>query len=147
MYIHDSSPYCYDLPKPLESVLAVGWLTKSEPIQTGDCPTDVIEKIKRLILRESVNQTRGTHSCDFCGEDRIRLNVRDRTFLLGAAELWVPDDSGRIAFAAPNLIVHYIVKHRYLPPTPFLDAVRAFSEDSTWRGQLLYERLSAQAYG
>jgi len=41
---------------------------------------------------------------------------------LGNAEIWIPDGAGGI-FAAPNLIVHYIETHNYLPPSEFIEAV------------------------
>ena len=143
----DLTPYSCDLPKPFPSVLAVGWLTKVKQFQTGKCPEDVLEKLNGLILRKPVNQMRGTHRCDICWQDEIRLNISRHTVLLGAAEVWVPDGSRRVTFAAPNLIVHYITQHAYLPPEPFIEAIRAFVEESTWDGQLYYEKLSREAYG
>ena len=146
MYIPDLTPYCYDLPKAFESVVAVGWLSKGKPIQTGKCPEDVLKKLNRLILRERVNPMRGTHRCDFCNQYEIRLQISEHSLLLGSAEVWVPESSGRVVLAAPNLIVHYIVDHRYLPPELFINAIREFREESTWSGQKLHEKLSCDAY-
>jgi hypothetical protein len=146
MYIPDLAPYCYDLPKALEGVLAVGWLNKETPFQSGKCPEDVVKKLERLTLRERVNPMRGTHRCDFCNQDEIKLNVGKHALLLGSAEVWVPDSSGRVVFAAPNLIVHYIMEHKYLPPESFIQAIRNFREESTWSGETLYEKFSRDAY-
>ena len=146
MFIPDLAPYRYDLPEALESVLAVGWLSKERPIPIGQCPEEISKKLEHLILRERVNQMRGTHHCEFCGENEIRLQVAGRSLLLGSAEVWVPDNSAKVVFAAPNLILHYILNHKYSPPESFIEAVRGFREESTWSGQALYEKLSRDAY-
>ncbi len=41
---------------------------------------------------------------------------------LGSAEIWVIANDGKI-FACPDLILHYIVDHNYLPPEEFIEAV------------------------
>lgn len=41
---------------------------------------------------------------------------------LGSAEIVVKSSSGQV-FVAPNLIVHYIEAHSYLPPREFVEAV------------------------
>jgi hypothetical protein len=45
-----------------------------------------------------------------------------KTVTLGDAEIRVPGEGK--AYACPTLIYHYIVKHGYLPPDEFLEAVR-----------------------
>jgi hypothetical protein len=43
--------------------------------------------------------------------------------LLGSAEIRVFSESGAI-YAAPDLIYHYMVVHRYKPPDQFISALR-----------------------
>jgi len=66
--------------------------------------------------------------CDGCEE---RVSVKSDTewlwrddplVLLGGAEIWIPDSSQGY-FAAPDLIIHYIEEHQYLPPREFLSAL------------------------
>jgi len=49
--------------------------------------------------------------------------------LLGSAELWIPGTE--TLFAAPDLIVHYVREHRYLPPEAFRQASEHV-ELATW---------------
>jgi len=51
--------------------------------------------------------------------DRCRQQIMG---VVGSAEIRVKGDNG-IEYACPDLIYHYIRKHRYLPPQEFLDAM------------------------
>ena len=41
--------------------------------------------------------------------------------VLGAAEIRVLDLCRKVVYAAPNLIIHYIIDHKYLPPKEFVE--------------------------
>lgn len=146
MHIVDLEHYNYDLPKPLPTVLAIGWLERGKEYVHGKCPADFVEKLQRIVLQMPVNQMRGTHRCDFCKKDDILLTVETKSRLLGSAEIWIPRTDGQIIFAAPNLIFHYIAEHGYLPPSCFIESVNEFRENSTWDGQIICERLIRSAY-
>src|SRR5262249_18800720 len=69
----------------------------------------------------------GTHTVVLKGSSNRR------EYLLGTAEIRVRDTD--VTFAAPNLILHYVVDHAYLPPEAFVRAVLASShrlQRSTW---------------
>lgn len=44
--------------------------------------------------------------------------------LVGGAEIRVRAKDG-VVYAAPDMIVHYVLAHRYLPPAAFVEAVIA----------------------
>jgi hypothetical protein len=51
--------------------------------------------------------------------------------LLGSAEVRVFDPEGKAAFAAPNLLYHYVAVHHYLPPAEFLAAIASGPQPAT----------------
>jgi hypothetical protein len=65
---------------------------------------------------------RGYHLCDLCGATKpIKFKVDGGEVVLGDAEMHI--SQGAKVFAAPNLLVHYIVTHEYQPPEEFVKAV------------------------
>lgn len=46
----------------------------------------------------------------------------DPSRLLGDAEVWV-DGGDQVWFAAPSLVYHYVVTHKYQPPKEFVRAI------------------------
>jgi hypothetical protein len=72
----------------------------------------------------SVAQTRGLHACEFCqGHSSNDAERKDQRLLLGSAEIRVFSATGDI-YAAPNLIYHYMLVHRYRPPDEFVLAAK-----------------------
>ena len=110
----------------------VGWLDPSVPFPTGTVSPHLLERLE-TVAAHHVLQTRGFHPCPFCTDHRSTrippateyIDTSGETRLLGSAEMRViPKDGGPI-FAAPNLVLHYIAVHTYLPPKPFLDALES----------------------
>lgn len=137
-YFADGSPYSYFKP---DGSVNVGWLDAHHPFPVGDAPPDFAPNLVRA-CRQSVNRTRGLHFCELCPPEtpvlapkkpglvpvRVRPPeaniVRDHEgdFKVGGAEIRVPAMDG-VVYAAPDMIVHYVLAHRYLPPTAFVEAV------------------------
>jgi hypothetical protein len=57
---------------------------------------------------------RGSHSCELCGRSR------------GTHNLFVP--GAGFVYVAPEMIVHYVDAHSYMPPESFLQALRSCPE-------------------
>ena len=121
----DLTPYSYwplearDEPWP---VVNIGWLDTDQPFTTGVTPSAVLDRLTRL-ARVRVHQTRGYHFCRFCvrqlGDD-AREGVDLDLVARGSAEFRVRGD--RVVYAVPELAVHYISTHDYLPPAEFYEA-------------------------
>jgi hypothetical protein len=141
MYIPDLAFYNYGFRgrTPLSDVKAVGWLSAAYPFSTGEVEGELVQKLERLSIIARVNDTRGFHCCEFCGGQQIYLQYGDKRRLLGTAEVWIPGDED-ILYAAPDLIVHYIHAHRYLPPSEFLVALSSASEFEIVRRRFEFER-------
>lgn len=120
MYFPDLTAYAYETGRPVSRVRTVGWLDSQHAFPTGSVAPEIVDMLRRLRLSQKVRQMRGFHVCEVCGVEWIRRD--DPLVILGSAEIWIPDGAANY-FAAPDLIIHYIEDHNYLPPSAFLAAV------------------------
>ncbi len=104
-----------------------GWLEPGHDYATGACPPGLLRTLQEA-GDHPVDQTRGRYSCRFCpsSHDELRplpklTTASGRELLLGSASLEVLDTTGQ-AWIAPDLVLHYVVEHRYLPPAELADA-------------------------
>jgi hypothetical protein len=129
MYYPDLSPYQYlsqggqPIPGGPAPALNIGWLDHHHFYPQGETPDAFIAQLW-IFCQTFVNQTLGYHKCEFCQTpaDHIIASSDDQEVSLGTAEIWVFGNNGR-AYAAPNLIYHYVVTHHYQPPDEFIQAV------------------------
>lgn len=100
--------------------LTFGWLTPDHPVSKGPVPEELIQVLERAALTP-VDRTRGYHHCEFCHIQRgpqqgtEYLTALGEELQLGSACIEIVDSSGRV-WKAPNLVLHYIQAHGYLPP-------------------------------
>jgi hypothetical protein len=105
------------------SVLNIGWLDDSHTYSQGESPDDFIARLW-IFCRSTVNNTRGFHECPFCNVDPpayLLVQQGDEQIGMGSGEVWIFGGNGQ-AYAAPSLIYHYVVNHRYMPPEEFIQA-------------------------
>jgi hypothetical protein len=111
----DLSPCDYFGPQLATSLIAVGWLERDRPYETGKVATGVYEALVALVRNPwQPVASAGSHECDLClfeGEPRCA----DTVFIPASGYLYV----------SPTLITHYINAHGYHPPTNFCNAVLA----------------------
>lgn len=104
-----------------------GWLDGAHAFPRGPVPGAVLDRLAWLCIHEPQEQKRGLHACELCPYDDHAWYhvVRDgeRPHVLGSAEVRVRGES--TSYAAPDLVLHYIVDHGYLPPPDFLAQVAA----------------------
>lgn len=147
MEFSDLSQYSYYQPKPFVDVFNVGWLGKGKPFPTGKPPNGFIKNLILAIESEdhikiSVNKIRSVHPCNICGEKNFK-NIETKT-PIGSSEIWIPRTDGGF-FAAPSMIVHYIIDHHYLPPHSFISSVLGMDFDHVVDAQSEYARRAALA--
>lgn len=141
MYYPDLQSYCYSLPFSLQSVLAVGWLDGAHAFTLGHVEMHLVEKLKTMAIEQPAQQARGFSSCEVCGLEQVLIEHRGVERRLGSAELWIPDAVVQgSAFAAPDMVIHYIVDHGYLPPEVFLRSLRIV-DCTQWNGAVESERI------
>ncbi len=123
-------------------VYYIGWLDPSHSFDTGEVPPGFLKKLVNLRDHLHACQARGYQDCLFCSYHEIRphrtglpyysFSEVEELIFLGSAEIWVPDATFSVVYAAPDLILHYIADHHYLPPWQFIEAVLAFDRLSSW---------------
>jgi hypothetical protein len=127
----------------------IGWLDKNHPFNTGLVELIFLNKLKELIFNSDegncnilVNELRGSYECPVCGKHGLKIDIENDYFMLGSAELWIPNNKveGEY-FAAFGLIIHYIEEHQYQPPQSFIDSVLCLDKDITFNGQSVQNRL------
>lgn len=114
----DLTPYTYsECDQPL---LNIGWLGAGTEFQLGAVASGVVDALLLLAVDQR-HITRGVHNCELCDEEspiRIDAPVPRGWVSLGMGELHVPGRSGQV-YAAPSLVIHYIIEHGYCPPDDF----------------------------
>lgn len=125
-YFADGTPYSY-LSEFVDGSVNVGWLDASVPYPTGDVPPGFTGRLVEL-CRESVNRTRGWHYCNLCPRPAgpvpppITVTSPSGDFPVGSGEIRVDAEDG-VRYAAPDMVAHYVIEHRYRPPDAFVQAV------------------------
>jgi len=120
----DLTPYSYLRAAVRPGLLNVGWLGASHDFKTADPAPEFLQALWRYCSYR-VAQTRGFHTCELCvapPQSPTSVTFNDETVRLGTAEIRVFGAGGQ-AFAAPDLIFHYVVTHRYPPPDSFVASV------------------------
>ncbi|MBA2811778.1 hypothetical protein E0500_031780 [Streptomyces sp. KM273126] len=112
--------------QPAYERLNVGWLEAARPWTQGTAPDGFTDKLLEILAAQEVNSMLGLHYCGLCPTllDGSHQPGSSRASA-GTGEIRVPGPPG-IAFAAPQLIGHYVADHGYLPPQGFIDTVFAF---------------------
>lgn len=122
-YFPELSTFQYKIKGQPVDIAMVGWLDLEHSHTKGPVSEQFLERLW-LYCRNPVRQSKGFHSCDFCGPEWV-MQVAERNeerLDLGSAEILVRSNSG-VTYAAPDLIYHYIIEHQYRPPQEFIEAV------------------------
>jgi hypothetical protein len=104
---------------------AIGWLDGDRPYHRGPVPAAFTAALRQACLHGAVRLTRGYHPCTLCPRDSpypVVVVDGDESYAVGHAEVRVEDRRFR-AFAAPNMVIHYVEQHDYRPPDAFIAAV------------------------
>lgn len=145
MQFDDLTPYKYGVSRAVDWVKNIGWLSVDHPFARGPVDSRVPDALEQYYEQLEANRTRGLHPCPFCPgrEDDPAIVVNGRLAWLGAGELWVPGPGG-IVFAAPDLVIHYMRDHSYLPPSAFIGAVLALpTRLENWDPEAVLRRIEA----
>jgi hypothetical protein len=127
MYFADLTPYRYSGAVVRPDVVNVGWLALEHDFPKGVVSPNFVTRLARFISNP-VNRRRGIHVCEFCPYPPVKplpsgLNmIEPPPGTAGNGEIRVRGKNG-LTYAAPVLIHHYVVKHGYLPPAEFIEAV------------------------
>ena len=161
MYYPDLSAYSYanvdsPIPQQLAGVFNVGWIERGRELVTGVVPEHLLTDLRRALRLSSCARMRGYHECEFCwpdvpptqfviGDPQETVDDVGEKRFLGSSEIWVPGPAG-IIYAAPDLIVHYVEHHHYLPPPSFIAAIGAPWPEA-WNAQKEYKTRLRRSLG
>jgi hypothetical protein len=105
--------------------LVFGWLDPAHECTRGHCPARVVEILEDA-ARSPICQTRGYHQCGFCAQTTTGLTRHQarsgETVLAGSACIEIQDLEGNW-WVAPNMVLHHIAEHSYLPPERLIDGL------------------------
>jgi hypothetical protein len=131
-YFRDLTEYAYGREPTLAGAINVGWLSRWHRFPRGRPPAGFTDGLLDLCFSEPANIHAGYHDCSFCLLrslfHRPPIVYKDgRQLMLGSCVLSVTHQDGTV-FACPNLIYHYVRRHRYLPPSEFVEAVMQWKQ-------------------
>lgn len=121
-YFSDLTNYSY---LHYENSKNIGWLGSTEDYRRGKVSKEFMNKLLEY-LPEGLMQIRGYGGCDLCmvpKQECLVATHNGKSIKLGFAEIRVLSEDGVAAYASPDLIYHYIIKHEYRPPEEFIRAV------------------------
>ncbi|WP_369200673.1 hypothetical protein [Streptomyces sp. PU-14G] len=108
----------------------IGWLGPEIEFTKGETSDTFREGLQELCVNHSCNRMRGYQACRL-GHTRenfeypVTVRLDSKNFPLGNGEIRVASQ-GRRLLIAPNLVLHYVTEHNYLPPQEFIEAVVSF---------------------
>ena len=127
-YFADGTAYTYGPVTGSEQLVNIGWLDGVHPFPTGEVDPARI-RVLLALCRTGVNRTRGFHMCELCaagtssGPPTPVVVQDDRgAFPVGGAEIRVAGPAS-VVYAAPDMVIHYVLEHGYAPPDDFLKAL------------------------
>jgi hypothetical protein len=159
----DLLPYNGISSLEIKEVQTIGWLGKDQDFLTGEVSKEFIDKLRQIIIHGDswpcqvyVNSIRGYYSCPMCDQNVSILNNGsvlissgygrlldeyndDEINILGHGEVWIPNihKIGNF-FVTYDLIYHYIMDHKYLPPKHFIDSVLEFDIKAKFIAEVEY---------
>ena len=108
----DLDPLPYFGEELAEHLRAVGWLERGSVFETGVVSPDLVAAIRKLLVATfQPIACGGVFECDLCQFDGP----------MGGRNLWIPGDG--FLYVMPELVLHYMGAHHYLPPAEFQQAI------------------------
>jgi len=112
---------CFSKSKP------VGYLSPEQDYPRGEVSEDAVDRLVDLAKHPLVAWC-GSHDCELdpCGSGQFQPELKYRGLVVPtwcSTDIFVPGESA--LYVVPALILHYILCHKYAPPSYFLDAVIA----------------------
>jgi len=99
------------------------WIDDNHPYPQGEAREIFLKRLFEF-CQETVLMTAGWHLCPLCqkrGDIRITEIYNNQKLQLGKGQIRIFYNNS--VYAAPSLIFHYVVKHKYKPPYEFIETV------------------------
>lgn len=141
----DFTEYIYRGRKE-KNTINIGWIEGTTNIRRGNVSDEFLNNLWEYI-KCPIHPTRGIYTNKALDktEGWFKACYNGYEILLGDAEIRVIDDRRNQVYAAPNLILHYIITHQYVPPDPFVEAVIYGSKPGTEKYSKLIQDIYSDA--
>jgi hypothetical protein len=134
-YYQDLEPIDYFRVTSDVPLRSVGWLSKDFVFPRGEVSWDFFSKLCELTKNPwQPFLFRGFHVCELC-----QFKNYERT-CKGTNNLFIPFND--VIYVAPEMILHYINEHHYLPPAVFIEAVMHCPDMQSIEYKILVEKWS-----
>ena len=106
--------------RPIEDYkfVAVGYLSIDKEFEKGEVSANFLTKLKVLWNEGTVLSSMGHHECEFC-EGSFGTEERATS----SSEKELIDRENKIKYIFPEMIFHYITKHKFKPSNEFIEFV------------------------
>ena len=106
--------------RPIEDYkfVAVGYLSIDKEFEKGEVSANFLTKLKVLWNEGNVLGSLGHHECEFC-IDEGNYEKRGKS----SSEKTLVDRKNKIKYVFPEMIFHYITKHKFKPSNEFIEFV------------------------
>jgi len=106
--------------RPIEDYkfVAVGYLSIDEEFEKGEVSANFLTKLKILWNEGGTTMSLGFHECEFC-IDEENYEGRGKS----SSEKTLVDRKNKIKYVFPEMIFHYITKHKFKPSNEFIEFV------------------------
>jgi hypothetical protein len=124
-----SAPVAYAeiYKKGFHEGLAIGWLGK-HVTNEGQLDTESIKIINNYKTHHAVDCGElGFHTCEICNAHK------------GRGEFVI--ELGSYTYYLPQMIIHYISAHNYLPPTKFINDIKNIGMTQVTKTQVQHEKI------
>lgn len=141
-HFRDLTPYSYSQRGIHAGTVNIGWLSGTVSFPKGKVSDAIVDRLGLFCL-SPVLRTRGFYCCELCSRPPLgplEYSIGSESCKLGTAEIRVFGDDGQI-YAAPDLVMHYVCDHQYVPPKEFTDALLAADLPGSARYRELVEQL------
>ena len=136
-----------------DDVRAIGWLHPDHPVAIGTVSNEFLAVLERhLRSLWEPHHLLGIHICEFCppadfGRGTIpgALDLTAQRAVCGVYNLYVP--TAECVYIAPEMILHYIVRHQYAPPDEFERAVLSAPDQGSDEFFALLARFHTGTWG
>jgi hypothetical protein len=117
----DLQPIDYFGADNAPSLRAVGWLESGDAFPVGKADARVFERLRELLIAPFTPYAfGGAHTCTLCACSPEARGIRN---------LFVPGEG--CLYVCPELILHYMNAHHYVPPEEFSLAVLSCPNQDT----------------
>lgn len=106
--------------RPIEDYkfVAIGYLSIDEEFEKGEVSMNFLTKLRVLWHEGNVSGSLGFHECEFC-IDEGNYEGRGKS----SSEKTLVDKENKIKYIFPEMIFHYITKHKFKPSNEFIEFV------------------------